>query len=97
MPSFLLCLDVEANLCFVQGAKQRSRLRGTNEMNYVSYFKKKERQFIFDAPVKYSELKARFGDRNAIAAYLCMRCNIISKNASEKYDIDPLYHFFEAA
>ena len=46
---------------------------------YACYFKKKERQYIFDAPVKYSELKAQFGDRNAIAAYLCERCNTIGK------------------
>ena len=51
---------------------------------YVSYFKKKERQYIFDAPVKYSELKTRFGDRNAIAGYLCDRCNKIGKMQFEK-------------
>ena len=51
---------------------------------YVSYFKKKQRQYIVDAPVKYSELKAQFGDRNAIAEHLCMRCNILGKMEFEK-------------
>lgn len=51
---------------------------------YVCYFKKKERQYIFDASIKYSELKARFGSRNSIAEYLCMRCNMISKIEAEE-------------
>ena len=51
---------------------------------FVSYFKKKERQYVFDAPVKYSELKARFKSRNEIAAYLCTRCNTIGKMEFEK-------------
>lgn len=51
---------------------------------YACYFKKKERQYIFDAPAKYSELKAQFGDRNAIAKYLCERCNIIGKMEFKK-------------
>ena len=51
---------------------------------YACYFKKKERQYIFDAPVKYSELKAKFGNRSAIAEYLCMRCNTIGKMEFKK-------------
>lgn len=51
---------------------------------YVSYFKKKQRQYIFDAPVKYSQLKEQFGDRNAIAAHLCARCNEIRVMEFEK-------------
>ena len=46
---------------------------------YVCYFKKTKRQYIFDAPIKYSELKARLGSRKAIAEYLCMRCNALGK------------------
>ena len=46
---------------------------------YACYYKKKERQYIFDAPIKYSQLKAQFGDRSAIAEYLCMRCNALGK------------------
>ena len=44
---------------------------------YTCYFKKKERLYVFDAPVKYSELKAQFDDRNELAACLCTRCNTI--------------------
>ena len=44
---------------------------------FVSYYKKKQRQYVFDAPANYSQLKAQFGDRNAIAAHLCERCNVI--------------------
>ena len=51
---------------------------------YVCYFKKKERQYIFDVPVKYSELKAQFGNRNAISEHLCMRCNTIGKMEFER-------------
>lgn len=51
---------------------------------YTSYFKKKERRYVFDAPVKYSELKARFGARNTIAEYLCMRCNLLGKTDVEE-------------
>ena len=46
---------------------------------YVCYFKKKERQYIFDAPIRYSELKAQFSDRKAMAEYLCMRCNTVAE------------------
>lgn len=51
---------------------------------YACYFKKKERQYIFDAPTKYSELKEKFGDRNAIAKHLCERCNVVGKMEFEK-------------
>lgn len=51
---------------------------------YACYFKKKQRQYIFDAPAMYSELKAQFGNRNAIAEYLCMRCNMLGKMKFEK-------------
>ena len=44
---------------------------------FVSYFKKKQHQYIFDAPVNYSQLKKQFADRNAIAAHLCDRCNAL--------------------
>ncbi len=46
---------------------------------YVSYFHKKKRNYIFDAPVKYSELKAKFKDRYEIAEYLKDRCNELGR------------------
>lgn len=51
---------------------------------YACYFKKKTHQYIFDAPVKYSELKAQLGNREAIAEHLCMRCNTIGKMKFDK-------------
>lgn len=55
---------------------------------YAAYFKLKEHQYVFDAPIRYSELKAKFGSRNEIAAYLCNRCNIISKMDLEQHGVD---------
>ena len=46
---------------------------------YVSYFRKSDRTYIFDAPVKYSELCSKFGSREQIARYLCNRCNELGK------------------
>ena len=46
---------------------------------YVSYFRKSDRTYIFDAPVRYSELKAKFKTREEIANYLCNRCNELGK------------------
>ena len=51
---------------------------------YVSYYKKKQRQYIFDAPINYSRLKEQFDNRSAIAAYLCRRCNEIAQMQFEK-------------
>ena len=52
---------------------------GIDVFVYASYFKKKARQFIFDIPVKYSELKAHLGDKKAISEYLCARSNLIGQ------------------
>ena len=46
---------------------------------FVAYFKKKERKYIFDKPVLFSELKAKFKDRNKIADYLLQKCNALGK------------------
>lgn len=61
---------------------------GIDVQIYTCYFKKKERQYVFDAPINYSQLKARFGDRNAIAKHLCERCNLIGKTEFEKSKSD---------
>lgn len=47
---------------------------------YVSYFKKKERIYIIDKPVMYSELYEKYKDKKLIAKVLCDRCNEIGKN-----------------
>ncbi len=46
---------------------------------YVSYFRKSDRTYIFDAPVMYSELSAKYKSREKIASYLCHRCNELGK------------------
>ena len=46
---------------------------------YVSYFRKSDRTYIFDAPIKYSELSAKHKNREQIAKYLCDRCNELGK------------------
>lgn len=52
---------------------------------YVSYFRKSDKTYIFDAPVKYSELSAKYKTRTEIAKYLCDRCNELGKmNFDEK-------------
>ena len=46
---------------------------------YVSYFRKSDRTYIFDAPVYYSELSAGGKGRAEIAKALCSRCNELGK------------------
>lgn len=46
---------------------------------YVSYFRKSDRTYIFDAPVMYSQLSAKYKSRDEIAKYLCNRCNELGK------------------
>lgn len=46
---------------------------------YVSYFRKSDRTYIFDAPVNYSTLSANYKTREQIASYLCNRCNELGK------------------
>ena len=53
--------------------------RGMDLPIYVSYFNKKKRTFVFDAPVKYSELKAKYGTKEEVAKALVERCNELGK------------------
>ena len=46
---------------------------------YVSYFRKSDRTYIFDAPINYSELSAKYKNREEIAKYLCNRCNELGR------------------
>lgn len=46
---------------------------------YVSYFRKSDKTYIFDAPILYSELSAIYQSREEIAKYLCNRCNELGK------------------
>jgi len=46
---------------------------------YVSYFTKSTRTYVFDAPVLYSELKAKYGTKEEVAKALVARCNELGK------------------
>lgn len=46
---------------------------------YVCYFKKKEKQYIFDKPIKFSELKVICQTREEMTKYLLDRCNALGK------------------
>lgn len=52
---------------------------------YVSYFKLKEKTYIFDKPIKFSEIKAMFATREEMANYLLEKCNALGK-----IEIEPL-------
>ena len=49
--------------------------KGINISVCVAYFKKEENTYIFDNPIKYSELKEKYQNRDEIAKALCIRCN----------------------
>jgi hypothetical protein len=53
--------------------------KGIDVPIYVSYFRKSDLTYIFDAPVMYSELLQKHGTRSAIAEYLCERCNELGR------------------
>ena len=53
--------------------------KGIDVPIYVSYFRKSDLTYIFDAPIMYSELLSKYGTREEIAKYLCARCNEIGK------------------
>ncbi len=50
---------------------------------YVSYFKKNEKQYIFDKPVLYSQLVANGETREEVAKRLLDRCNELGKMTFE--------------
>ena len=51
---------------------------------YVSYFKKDINTYVFDAPVKYSEIKDKYKTREEISKQLCLRCNELGKMQFEE-------------
>ena len=44
---------------------------------YVSYFRKKEKFYVFDEPILYSQLKEKFETRDEIVKYLLDKCNAL--------------------
>lgn len=53
--------------------------KGIDTSIYVSYYKKKERAFVFSEPMLYSKLKETFKTREEIANYMLKRCNALSE------------------
>lgn len=53
---------------------------------YVSYFKLKEKAYIFDKPIKFSELKTKFSTRDEMASYLLEKCNSLGKMEIESLE-----------
>ena len=45
----------------------------------VSYYRKGENVYIFDAPVKYSALVEEYETREAIVGHVLARCNALGK------------------
>ena len=59
--------------------------KGMDLLIYVSYFRKSDRTYIFDAPIMYSDLCATYKNRTEIARYLCSRCNELGKMQFDKH------------
>ena len=55
------------------------KAKGIDVPIYVSYFKIKDKIYVFDAPVKYSELLSDGSTRDEIAKKLLARCNELGK------------------
>lgn len=53
--------------------------KGVDAPVYVSYYKKKERAFIFSEPILFSKLKSLFKTREDIAEYMLQKCNSLNK------------------
>lgn len=53
---------------------------------YVSYYRKNDGIYVFDAPIKFSELQAKFSTREEIAEYLLNKCNALGKYTVEELD-----------
>lgn len=53
--------------------------RGIDIPVYVTYYKKKERQYVIDKPVMYSEISKKYKTKENITKALCDRCNELGK------------------
>lgn len=47
---------------------------------YTSYFQKKQHVYIFDKPIKFSELLEKYQSREAVGKYLLDRCNALNQD-----------------
>ena len=53
--------------------------KGIDVPIYVSYYKKNEKIYVIDKPVKYSKLKEQFPEKQALLNHLVNRCNELGK------------------
>ncbi len=53
--------------------------KGIDTPIFVSYYKKKERVYVFDEPILFSELLQKFDTREQITQYLLQKCNSLNK------------------
>lgn len=61
--------------------------KGIDVPIFVSYFKKKERIYVFDEPILFSALKEKFGSREEMVNFLLEKCNALGvKNVEEFFD-----------
>ena len=58
--------------------------KGIDVPVYVTYYKKKENQYVIDAPIKYSEIVKKYKTKEEITNALCSRCNELGKMQFEK-------------
>ena len=64
--------------------------KGVDVPIYVSYFKKAERIYVIDKPVKYSELAKGGKSREEIADTLRLRCNELGKMTFDEKKMEEL-------
>ncbi len=66
---------------------ERCFKKGIDVPIYVSYYRKKDKTYIFDKPIYYSELSATGATREEIADKLRLRCNELGKMQFEEPEI----------
>lgn len=64
--------------------------KGIDVPVYVTYFKKQEKIYVIDKPVKYSELVKKYETREKIADELRLRCNELGKMSFEQDFVEKL-------
>lgn len=63
---------------FVVLAKQCLK-QGIDVPIYVAYLKRKDRKYVFDKPILFSELEKKFATKEEIAEFMLKRCNNLGK------------------
>lgn len=61
------------------GFAQHCHKNGYDLPIFVSYYKRKERTYIFDKPILFSELKKQYETRDEMIDFLLTKCNNLNK------------------